>query len=77
MVIIDERASVHHWEQSINNVLAVKHYIRSVPAVHDALASATSELLINIRQVCSHGKDCGADGAVLLAGHGHHRRATY
>lgn len=52
MVIIDQRASIHQWEQSINNVLALKHYLRAVPTVYEALNGATSELLLSIRQVC-------------------------
>jgi DNA mismatch repair protein MSH4 len=53
MVIIDQRPSVRQWEQSINNVLVLKHYLRAVPAVYEALSGAASELLLSIRQVNS------------------------
>lgn len=38
-------------EQSINNVIALKQYIKLIPAVFEALATVESELLLDINAV--------------------------
>ncbi|KAL8900796.1 MAG: hypothetical protein Q9207_005517 [Kuettlingeria erythrocarpa] len=42
---------VQYWEQSINNVIALKQYVKSIPAIFEALATVESELLLDINAV--------------------------
>ena len=51
VIIIPTKPSIQHAEQSINNVILLKQYIKSIPSVFEALSGAHSELLRNIRQV--------------------------
>jgi DNA mismatch repair protein MSH4 len=43
--------SFEHAEQSINNVLMLKTYVRAIKPIYEALAGAKSELLLAIRNV--------------------------
>ncbi|KAL8928235.1 MAG: hypothetical protein Q9208_001945 [Pyrenodesmia sp. 3 TL-2023] len=47
------KPTVQYMEQSINNVIALKQYIKSIPAVFEALATAESELLLDINALCA------------------------
>ncbi|KAI9832411.1 MAG: hypothetical protein M1819_004400 [Sarea resinae] len=40
-------------EQSVNNVIMLKHFVGCVPSVFEALTGATSELLVSIRELCA------------------------
>ncbi|KAL8743569.1 MAG: hypothetical protein Q9184_008096 [Pyrenodesmia sp. 2 TL-2023] len=46
------KPTVQYMEQSINNVIALKQYIKSIPAVFEALATVESELLLDINALC-------------------------
>ena len=56
IVIIPSKKSIRQWEVSINNVILVKQYVKSVPAVYDALEECRSELLRGIREVMTSDK---------------------
>lgn len=49
--MIPIKPSIHHWEQSINNVILLKQYVKSIHPIYEALGSVTSELLLSIFQV--------------------------
>ena len=51
ITIIPTKPTIQYWEQSINNVIALKQYVKSVPAVFEALATVKSELLLHINEV--------------------------
>lgn len=40
-----------YWEQSINNVIMLKQYVKSIPPVHEALGATESILLRGILEV--------------------------
>lgn len=46
------KLTIQYSEQSINNVIALKQYVKSIPAVFEALATVNSELLVHINEVC-------------------------
>ena len=49
------KPSIQYWEQSINNIILLKQYVKSIPSVFEALATARGDLLVNIREVhCSN-----------------------
>ena len=48
---IPTKPSIQLWEQSINNVILVKQYIKSIPPVYEALLGTTSKQLQDIREV--------------------------
>ncbi|KAL8996679.1 MAG: hypothetical protein Q9169_003851 [Polycauliona sp. 2 TL-2023] len=50
ITIIPTKPTVQYWEQSINNVIALKQYVISIPAVFEALATVKSELLLHINE---------------------------
>ncbi|KAI4200951.1 MAG: hypothetical protein LQ346_002277 [Caloplaca aetnensis] len=51
ITIIPTKPTVQYWEQSINNVIALKQYVKSIPAIFEALATVESELLLDINAV--------------------------
>ncbi|KAL8713558.1 MAG: hypothetical protein Q9220_002420 [cf. Caloplaca sp. 1 TL-2023] len=53
ITIIPTKPTIQYWEQSINNVIALKQYVNSVPAVFEALATVKSELLLHINELCA------------------------
>ncbi|KAL8819842.1 MAG: hypothetical protein Q9223_001817 [Gallowayella weberi] len=53
ITIIPTKPTIQYWEQSINNVIALKQYVKSIPAVFEALATVKSELLLNISDLCA------------------------
>lgn len=50
--MIPIKPTIQYWEQSVNNVIALKQYVKSIPAVFEALATVNSELLLHINEVC-------------------------
>ncbi|KAI4211373.1 MAG: hypothetical protein LQ351_005799 [Letrouitia transgressa] len=53
ITVIPTKPSVQYWEQSINHVIRTKQYIKSIPPVFQALATATSDLLLDISRLCA------------------------
>ncbi|KAL8802097.1 MAG: hypothetical protein Q9182_004041 [Xanthomendoza sp. 2 TL-2023] len=53
ITIMPTKPTIQYWEQSINNVIALKQYVKSIPAVFEALATVKSELLLNISELCA------------------------
>ena len=45
------KPSIQYWEQSINNIIMLKQYVKSIPPIFDALVGAKSRLLLNIHNV--------------------------
>lgn len=45
------KASIQHSEQSINNVISLKQYVKSIPPIYEALKTTRSELLVEISEV--------------------------
>ncbi|KAL8879902.1 MAG: hypothetical protein Q9192_008136, partial [Flavoplaca navasiana] len=50
ITIIPTKPTIQYWRQSINNVIALKQYVNSVPAVFEALTTVKSELLLHINE---------------------------
>ena len=55
--MIPKYPTVQYIEQTINNVIALKKYIKSIPAVHEALVESSSEILRGIFDV-GRTEDC-------------------
>ncbi|KAL6716183.1 MutS protein msh4 [Lecanora helva] len=53
ITVIPTKPSIHHCEQSINSVILLKQYVKSIPAVYEALAACTSPLLQSIARLCA------------------------
>ena len=74
--MIPTKPGVQYWEQSINNVILLKQYIKSVPAVFDALTGVKSKLLKHIsivgQTIYSEGR---TDNAVAMCSR-HDRRLS-
>lgn len=51
LILIPTKLSFQYAEQCINKVIMLKTYVSSIKPVYDALATAQSELLLNIRDV--------------------------
>jgi len=51
MTVIPTKPSIQYWEQSINNVILLKQYIKSISPVFDALVGVKSRLLQGISSV--------------------------
>ncbi len=51
MTVIPTKPSLQYWEQSINNVILLKQYIKSISPVFDALVGVKSRLLQGISSV--------------------------
>lgn len=49
--MIPTKPSIYYSEQSINNVIALKQYVKSIPPIYEALGTAKSELLLEIFNV--------------------------
>ncbi|KAL9010756.1 MAG: hypothetical protein Q9173_004335, partial [Seirophora scorigena] len=54
ITIIPTKPTVQYLEQSINNVIALKQYVKAIPAVFEALATVQSGLLLDINRLCAH-----------------------
>lgn len=54
IILIPVKASIQHSEQSINNIILLKQYVKSIPSVFEALAAARGDLLVQIRAVCQY-----------------------
>ena len=52
IVVIPKRPSLQRWEQSINNVILVRQYVRAIPTLYQALEGAESSLLQDVRRIC-------------------------
>ncbi|KAI1134479.1 DNA mismatch repair protein-like protein MutS [Hypoxylon sp. FL0543] len=52
LVIVPSQASISASEQAINNILGVKAFITAVPFLYEALATARTDLLTRIREIC-------------------------
>ncbi|KAI1415853.1 DNA mismatch repair protein-like protein MutS [Hypoxylon sp. FL1857] len=52
LVIVPDQTSIHISEQAINNILGVKAFITAVPSLYEALATARTDLLTRIREIC-------------------------
>ena len=51
MTLIPTKASIQYSEQAINNVIMLKQFVKSIPPIFEALATAKSELLTKISSV--------------------------
>ena len=51
IIIIPTRPLIQYWEQSINNVILVKQFLKLIPPVFEALERVESALLQDVRQV--------------------------
>ncbi|KAI9693834.1 MAG: MutS protein msh4 [Bathelium mastoideum] len=61
LIVIPTKLSVQYSEQSINNVIMLKHFLAMVHPVFNALAGARSELLREIRELCAPENLTGAE----------------
>ncbi|KAI9754220.1 MAG: protein-ER retention protein [Chaenotheca gracillima] len=52
-ILVSTDQSLLYSEQSINNVIMLKHFVNSVNPVYEALSGATSVLLNSIRTLCA------------------------
>lgn len=53
ITLIPTKPSILHSEQSINNVISLKQYVKSIPPIYEALETTRSELLVGIYELCS------------------------
>lgn len=53
LIAIPKEKSLQYIEQSINNIIALKHFVQSVHPVHEALAGSRSAMLQEIQQHCA------------------------
>ncbi|KAL8884004.1 MAG: hypothetical protein Q9215_007859 [Flavoplaca cf. flavocitrina] len=69
ITIIPTKPTIQYWQQSINNVIALKQYVNSVPAVFEALTTVKSELLLHINELCAPERmaDSGVNGLLDVA----------
>jgi len=51
LIIIPTKPSIQTTEQSINNVIMLKHFVTSVNSIYEGLTGARSWMLNNIREV--------------------------
>ena len=54
--VIPTKPTIQYSQQSINNVIMLKQYVRSVYPIYEALANVQSELLKAIAEQCAPGK---------------------
>ncbi|KAF2237697.1 DNA mismatch repair protein-like protein MutS [Viridothelium virens] len=52
LIVIPAKISVQYCEQSINNVIMLKHFLNMVNPIFNAVSGARSELLHEIRDLC-------------------------
>lgn len=55
LVILPKDGSIYESEQAINNILKLKSFLATIPAVFQSLETATSPLLVDIRECCQPG----------------------
>ncbi|KAI4126757.1 MAG: hypothetical protein LQ347_004842 [Umbilicaria vellea] len=53
IILVPVKASIQYSEQSINNIILLKQYVKSIPSVFEALAAARGDLLVQIRGWCT------------------------
>lgn len=53
LIVIPTKPSLQHTEQSVNNIIMLKHFVNSVNPIYEALTGARSTMLTNIRDLCS------------------------
>lgn len=53
ITIIQKKPSIQYWEQSINNVIMLKQFVKLTLSIHEALVTASSTLLVEIFRVSS------------------------
>ncbi|KAF2280678.1 uncharacterized protein EI97DRAFT_367992 [Westerdykella ornata] len=53
LIVIPTKPTIHTTEQSINQVIMLKHFVNSVSPVYEALTGARSDMLSNIRELCA------------------------
>ncbi|KAF4555246.1 MutS domain V-containing protein 2 [Elsinoe fawcettii] len=51
LIITPSHQTLQTTEQAVNNVLALKQFVNSVTAIHEALSSARSEVLVGIKDI--------------------------
>ena len=51
ITLIPSKPSIQHSEQSINNIISLKQYVKSIPPIYEALGTTRSELLVEIFKV--------------------------
>ena len=51
ITVIPTQPSIQYWENSINNVIQLKQYIKSVPPIFDALVGVKSNILKQVAEV--------------------------
>ena len=52
LVIVPSQPSIDSSAQVIDNILGVKAFITSIPALYEALGTARTDLLTRIREIC-------------------------
>lgn len=52
LIIIPAQPDMRQAEQSINNILMLKSFVQSAIPLYEALAGASSDLIVIIRQNC-------------------------
>ncbi|KAJ5749923.1 hypothetical protein N7533_006951 [Penicillium manginii] len=50
------KQTVQYVENSVNNVIMLKSYVSSIKNIHQALGAAQSDLLLEVRELCSPSK---------------------
>ncbi|OQE28671.1 hypothetical protein PENSTE_c003G06774 [Penicillium steckii] len=53
IILVPTKQTVQYIEQSVNNVIMLKTFVSSIKKVYQALGAAQSDLLLEIREVCS------------------------
>ncbi|KAK2774629.1 MutS protein msh4 [Onygenales sp. PD_12] len=53
LIVVPTKATFHHAEQSINNVIMLKTYVSAIKPIYEALSGAQSNLLLAIRNLCA------------------------
>lgn len=51
MTLVPKEPSVEYFEESINNIIMLKQFVKSVRPVYDAIGMAESELLVTLAHV--------------------------
>ena len=51
ITVVPTQPSIQYWENSINNVILLKQFIKSVPPIFDALVGVKSNILKQVAEV--------------------------
>ena len=54
MTLIPKEPSVEYFEESINNIIMLKQFVKNVRPVYEAIRVAQSELLVSLAYVRSY-----------------------